>query len=70
VLVLDDTAFRGRFRRSPLRRARRAGLARNAALALARRRDPRARAALARACHDPDPVVREAAGWALERLGR
>jgi epoxyqueuosine reductase len=67
LLGLDDAAFRERFRGSPMKRARRSGLARNAALALAGRRDPAALAALRRACADPDPVVAAAAGWALGR---
>lgn len=67
LVELDDVAFRERFRGSPLKRARRSGLARNAALVLARRRDRAALAALHRACADPDPVVSDAARWALAR---
>lgn len=67
LLGLDDAAFRARFHGSALTRARRQGLARNAALALARRRDAGALPALRRACEDPDPVVADAARWALER---
>ena len=66
-LGLDEPAFRRRFRGSALRRARRSGLLRNAALVLGNRRDPAAGPALRRALDDPDPVVRDAAAWALER---
>lgn len=67
LLGLDEAAFRARFRHTALWRAKRAGLARNAALVLGNRRDPRAVEALRRASEDPDPSVREAAGWALGR---
>lgn len=68
LLELDDAAFRARFRGSAMWRARRSGLLRNAALALGNRGDQRAVPALRRALGDADPVVREAAGWALARL--
>ena len=56
---------------SPLRRAGRARLARNAALVLGNRGDASALDALneAAARHD-DPVVREAATWSIAKLGR
>src|SRR6267143_1807898 len=69
-LSLDEPAFRRRFRGSALKRARRSGLLRNAALVLGNRRDPAAGPALRRALDDPDPVVRDAAAWALERTSR
>jgi epoxyqueuosine reductase len=68
LLGLDDDEFRARFRGTALWRARRAGLLRNAALALGSRGDPAAAAALRRATGDHDAVVAEAAAWALERL--
>lgn len=53
---------------SPLQRAGRAGLARNAAIALARHPSERGAAALLRALSfDPSALVREAASWALLR---
>jgi epoxyqueuosine reductase len=54
---------------SPLRRAGRAGLARNAALVLGNRGEVQALEVLkeAAARHD-DPVVREAATWAIQKL--
>jgi epoxyqueuosine reductase len=69
LLVMDDATFRARFRGSALRRARRAGLARNAALLLGNRGDGAAAPALRRALDDPDEGVRKAATWALARLG-
>jgi epoxyqueuosine reductase len=68
-LELDDARFRERFRRTAVWRTGRAGLARNAAIALGNAGDPAAAPALRRAGDaDPDPVVREAAQWALQRL--
>ena len=69
LLELDDEGF-GRLREgSPVGRATRAGLARNAAIVLGNQRDERALAALEKAheAHD-SAIVREAAGWALDRI--
>jgi epoxyqueuosine reductase len=68
LVGLDDGDFRGRFRRRALWRARRAGLARNAALLLGNRGDASARPALREACEDDEASVRDAAVWALARL--
>jgi epoxyqueuosine reductase len=65
---LDAEAFRERFRRSPLKRAKRRGLLRNVAVALGNTGVAGGRAALERLAGDDDPVVREHAGWALRRL--
>ncbi len=69
LLSLDDEGFVRLREGSPVGRATRAGLARNAALVLGNRGDESARAALQQAAseHD-DPMVREAASWALSRL--
>ncbi len=67
ILALDETAFRRRFRGSPILRAKRGGLARSAALVLGNRPLPRALPALAGALDDAEPVVRGAAAWALGR---
>ena len=65
---LDDEAFRERFRRSPVKRAKRRGLLRNVAVAIGNAGDDRHRPALERLAGDTDPVVREHASWALRRL--
>jgi epoxyqueuosine reductase len=65
ILSFDDVGFRQRFKGSPILRAKRAGLARSAAIALGNRPDPATAAALEQALRDPEPVVREAAAWAL-----
>jgi epoxyqueuosine reductase len=68
-LELDDAEFRRRFRRTAVWRTGRSGLARNAAIALGNAGDPGALGPLRRAADgDPDPVVREAAAWAITRL--
>lgn len=69
LLALDDDGFVRLREGSPIGRATRAGLARNAALVLGNRGDEAASPALARAAasHD-DAGVREAAGWALARI--
>lgn len=68
-LLLTEDEFRTRFRSTAVWRTGRAGLARNAAIALGNAADPAATPHLARARRDdPDPVVREAADWALARL--
>jgi len=69
VLALDEQGFRETFRGSPIKRARRRGLARNAALALGNQGDVAARPQLEQvAADEPEPVVRDAADWALRRL--
>ena len=69
LLTLDDDAFRGRFRGSAIKRAKRRGLARNVAIALGNRRDPADVPALAHALlSDPEPLVRAHAASALGRF--
>ncbi len=69
ILTLDPDAFRARFGRTPLRRAKRRGLLRNAAVVLGNTGNPAAVPALARALEDPEPLVREHAAWALGAIG-
>ena len=66
---LDETAFRERFRRSPVKRAKRRGLLRNVAVALGNSGDASKRPVLERLAGDADPVVGEHARWALKQLG-
>ncbi len=69
LLALDPAAWRSALEGTPLKRAGRAGIARNAALVLGNRGDARALPALAAvvADHD-DATVREAAAWAIARI--
>jgi epoxyqueuosine reductase len=69
LIGLDDEAFRDRFRGSPIKRTKRRGLVRNAALALGNLGDASSCTELVRlAAEDPDPVVSEAADWAIRQL--
>lgn len=68
LLSLSAEDFQQRFRGSPLTRPKRSGLLRNAAIALGNSGDPSALPALRRARNDADPVVREAAEWAITQL--
>ena len=65
---LDDEAFRVRFRHTPLWRAKRRGLLRNAAIVLGNRPTEAALPALRKGLNDPDSLVREACQWALSRF--
>jgi epoxyqueuosine reductase len=70
LLDLDRDGFGTRFAGTPLMRAGRDLIVRNAAVALGNLRDPRAVPALARAAAaDPSPLVRGHAAWALGRIG-
>jgi epoxyqueuosine reductase len=68
LLGLTEAEFRHRFRTTALMRTRRRGLLRNAALVLGNRGDTAALPTLRRALDDPEPVIREAAQWAIERI--
>jgi len=68
LIGLRDDEFRTRFRRTPLWRAKRRGLLRNVAVALGNWGNPRAIPALQRALDDPEPLIREHAGWALAQI--
>jgi epoxyqueuosine reductase len=65
---MTEAEFLERFRDSPVRRARREGLVRNAVVALGNSRSPGAVPALRRALADASPVVRGHAAWALGRI--
>jgi epoxyqueuosine reductase len=68
LLGLSEEVFHQRFGDTALTRAGRRGLLRNAALVLGNRGDPQALPALERAVADLEPVVREAARWAIARI--
>ena len=62
---LDEEQFRARFRQTPLWRARRRGLLRNAALVLGNQPTSGASVALVKGLNDPELLVRGASAWAL-----
>jgi epoxyqueuosine reductase len=69
LLALDDDRFRRLYGRTAIRRTKRRGLARNAAIALGNSGNPAAIAPLSRAlASDPESLVRAHAAWALGRF--
>jgi epoxyqueuosine reductase len=64
----DEATWRTRFRRTPLWRAKRRGLLRNAAYILGNQRALPAVPALFRGLSDSEPLVRGACAWALGRF--
>jgi epoxyqueuosine reductase len=68
VLALTEQEFRRRYRGTALWRTRRRGLLRNAAIVLGNTGDERALPALRRALADAEPLVCEAAAWAIARI--
>lgn len=69
MLALDEAQFAQVSQGSPMRRPRREGLARNAAIALGNARTRRALPVLRDAARgDPSQVVREAAQWAASQI--
>ena len=67
LFALSDKAFRERFRGTPLFRAKRTGILRNAAYLLGQQRFQPAVPSLIVALDDPDPIVRGAVVWALQQ---
>jgi len=68
LLAMDDDDFRAAFSGSPMKRAKRHGLLRNAAVVLGNIGDEGDKAALGVATNNLDPLVREHAEWALEQI--
>ena len=68
LVALDDAAFRARFSASPIKRIGRDRFVRNVLIAIGNAGDPALLPAARRLLDDPDPVVAEAAGWAVQRL--
>ncbi len=60
--------FREKFRGSPIRRAKREGLRRNAAISMGNSERQEFLPVLEQLSHDEDEIVAEAARWAAERL--
>lgn len=68
VMRLTEEEFRRRFHGTALMRTKRRGLLRNTAIVLGNRGDPAALPVLQSALTDPEPVIREAAEWAIQRI--
>ena len=69
LLRLPREEYVERFRGSPMKRAKLAGLQRNAAVAMGNRLERRYVGPLAEALREGEPVVRGHAAWALGRIG-
>ena len=65
---LDDTGFRARFAGSPIKRIGRGRFVRNVLIAIGNSGLPELLPHAGRLTADPDPVISEAAGWAVARL--
>ena len=68
LMRLNDEAFRKRFKKSPVKRAKRRGLLRNVAVALGNSDDPFAVSPLIDALSDHEPLIRAHVVWALGEL--
>jgi epoxyqueuosine reductase len=65
---LDDAGFRARFSGSPIKRIGRGRFVRNVLYAIGNSGSARLRAVAQGLCDDADPVVADAAQWAVARL--
>ena len=69
LLALDEAGFRTRFRGTPVLRARRRGLVRNACVAAGNAGDTALVPALVSLLTDAEPLIRGHAAWALGQIG-
>jgi epoxyqueuosine reductase len=69
-LSLTSQAFNHKFKRSPVKRAKRRGYLRNVAVALSNTGDEGSIPALQKLLEDPESMVREHAKWAIEHIER
>jgi epoxyqueuosine reductase len=68
ILGLDEASFRARYRKTPLWRAKRSGILRNAALVLGNQQHRPALDALLNLMGENDPAVVAAAQWAIAQI--
>jgi epoxyqueuosine reductase len=68
LATMSAEDFHEKFRGSPIKRAKRNGLRRNAAIAIGNSGDRRFESVLQKLRSDEDPAVAESADWALRRL--
>jgi epoxyqueuosine reductase len=67
---MSTREFNQRFQRSPVKRAKRRGYLRNVAVALGNTGDMLALPVLQNALNEEEPIVREHAQWAIEKIGQ
>lgn len=71
LLVMSAEEFREKFKGSAVKRAKRRGLLRNAAVALAYSDDPEVEQELEQAANNErEPLIQEHIGWALEQINQ
>jgi len=68
ILAMTDDTYSQHFKRSPMKRAKRRGLARNAAVVLGNAGIADDIPALQAALDDPEPLVRDHVAWSLEQI--
>jgi epoxyqueuosine reductase len=68
LLTLDEAGFKCRFASTPMLRAKRTGLVRNACVALGNVGDHTALRALQRIASESNPMLAEHARWAMEQI--
>jgi len=68
LALLDDAAFRARYAGSPIKRIGRNRFIRNVLTAIGNSADPALLPVARGLCDDADPVVAEAAAWAMEQF--
>jgi epoxyqueuosine reductase len=68
LLRMDERQFRERFRGTPFARPKRSGLLRDAALVIGNTGDLADLPALEQAARDHDPLIQDAARWAITRV--
>ncbi len=69
-LLISKQEFNQRFKRSPVKRAKRRGYLRNVAVVLGNMGDMHALPVLQNALNDEEPMVREHAQWAIEEISK
>ena len=67
-LTLDEDEFRSRFRKTPMWRAKRRGMIRNALILVANQRELNLLSAVEKLQNDPDDLIRKTASWVLKKL--
>jgi len=68
LFAMDDEGFRERFRKSPIKRPKRAGLLRNIAVAMGNSGNVEFVPLLLNALNDVEPLIRGHSAWALDQL--
>jgi epoxyqueuosine reductase len=68
LLGLDRAAFNARFKGTPLARAKRRGVLRNACIAAGNWGNPQTLPLLEKLLHDEEPLLHEHAAWAIARI--